>query len=74
MVDKIATLKNLHQEFPRYQLETMLKIIDCIVESDVKEDGMLLTPKKKHLEDRTSNKQTVINPNPGNGYVGKTEN
>lgn len=52
----------------------MLKIIDCIVESDVKEDGMLLTPKKKHLEDRTSNKQTVINPNPGNGYVGKTEN
>ena len=62
MVDKIATLKNLHQEFPRYQLETMLKIIDCIVESDVKEEGILLTPKKNHIGDVTSFNQTVISP------------
>lgn len=60
MLDKIATLKNLHQEFPRYQLDTMLKIIDCIVESDAQEDGILLTPKKKHLEDITSKNQRVI--------------
>ena len=60
MLDKIATLKNLHQEFPRYQLDTMLKIIDCIVESDAQEDGILLTPKKKHLEDMTSKNQKIV--------------
>ena len=60
MLDKIATLKNLHQEFPRYQLDTMLKIIDCMVESDDQEDGILLTPKKKHLEDMTSRNQKII--------------
>ena len=38
----------------------MLKIIDCIVESDVKEDGILLTPKKNHIGDMTSGKQTII--------------
>lgn len=60
MLDKIATLKNLHQEFPRYQLDTMLKIIDCIVESTGQENGILLTPKKKHLEDMTSKNQKII--------------
>lgn len=32
MVNIIQTLKNLNKEFPRYQLETLLKIVDCIVE------------------------------------------
>lgn len=30
MVNKIKTLKNLNQKFPRFQLETLLTIIDCI--------------------------------------------
>lgn len=59
MLDKIATLKKLHQEFPRFQLDTMIKILDCIVESDVTETGFVLTSKKNHLEDKTS-KNTVI--------------
>jgi len=32
MVNKIKTLKNLNKEFPRFQLETLLKIMDCIEE------------------------------------------
>lgn len=30
MVNKIQTLKNLNKKFPRFQLETLLTIIDCI--------------------------------------------
>lgn len=30
MVNKIQTLKNLNKKFPRFQLETLLSIIDCI--------------------------------------------
>ena len=30
MVNKIKTLKNLNKKFPRFQLETLLTIIDCI--------------------------------------------
>ena len=30
MVNKIKTLKNLNKKFPRFQLETLLAIIDCI--------------------------------------------
>ena len=32
MIDVIQTLKNLNKEFPRFQLETLIKIVDCIVE------------------------------------------
>lgn len=59
MIDKIATLRNLHQQFPRYQLNTLLKIVDCIVESDNPEEGMLLAQNKNHIEDKTSNKQQI---------------
>ncbi len=31
-VNIIQTLKNLNKEFPRFQLDTLLKIVDCIVE------------------------------------------
>ena len=36
MIDAINTLKNLNKEFPRYQLDTLLKILDCIVEKPEK--------------------------------------
>ena len=32
MINVIQTLKNLNKEFPRYQLETLLKIVECIQE------------------------------------------
>ena len=32
MINVIQTLKNLNKEFPRFQLETLLKIIECIQE------------------------------------------
>ena len=32
MIDVIQTLKNLNKEFPRFQLETLLKIVECIAE------------------------------------------
>lgn len=32
MINVIQTLKNLNKEFPRFQLETLIKIVDCIVE------------------------------------------
>ncbi len=32
MIDVIQTLKNLNKEFPRFQLETLLKIVECIRE------------------------------------------
>lgn len=30
MINKIKTLKNLNKKFPRFQLETLLTIMDCI--------------------------------------------
>lgn len=32
MIDVIQTLKNLNKEFPRFQLETLIKIVECIRE------------------------------------------
>lgn len=32
MINVIQTLKNLNKEFPRFQLETLLKIVECIQE------------------------------------------
>ena len=41
MVNKIKTLKNLNKKFPRFQLETLLTIIDCI------EDEVAIFPVNK---------------------------
>lgn len=35
MINVIQTLKNLNKEFPRYQLETLLKIIECIQDDPI---------------------------------------
>lgn len=35
MVNKIQTLRNLNQKFPRFQLETLLTIVDCIEEDQI---------------------------------------
>ena len=32
MINVIQTLKNLNKEFPRYQLDTLIKIVECVVE------------------------------------------
>lgn len=37
MIDAIKTLKNLNKKFPRFQLNTLLDILDCIEE---KEEGV----------------------------------
>lgn len=35
MINVIQTLKNLNKEFPRYQLETLLKIVECIQDDPI---------------------------------------
>jgi len=32
MINVIQTLKNLNKEFPRFQLDTLIKIVECVVE------------------------------------------
>lgn len=34
MIDAIKTLKNLNKKFPRFQLNTLLDILDCIEEKE----------------------------------------
>lgn len=36
MINVIQTLKNLNKEFPRYQLDTLIKIVECVVEQPEK--------------------------------------
>lgn len=60
MIDKIQTLKNLNERFPRYKIETLLNILDCYAEViDEDTNGVLLQPKKLHNADKTSSKQQV---------------
>ena len=35
MINVIQTLKNLNKEFPRFQLETLLKIVECIQDDPI---------------------------------------
>lgn len=36
MIDTIKTLKNLNKKFPRFQLNTLFEILDCIEEKEEK--------------------------------------
>lgn len=35
MINVIQTLKNLNREFPRYQLDTLIKIVECICDEPI---------------------------------------
>lgn len=35
MIDTIKTLKNLNKKFPRFQLNTLFEILDCIEEKEI---------------------------------------
>lgn len=64
MIDSIETLKKLNETFPKFQVPTLLKIIDCYVEKTafVKSDnGIEFSPSKKgHLIDKTSKGQRIL--------------
>jgi len=34
MIDTKRTLTNLHNQFPRFKMETLFKILDCIVDEN----------------------------------------
>lgn len=61
MINAIQTIKNLKNEFPRFQIDTILKILECISEEDSEDSGILITSNKKHLKDKTSNNQNILN-------------
>lgn len=60
MVNVIQTIKNLKNEFPRFQIDTILKIVECISEDELSENGLLIEPTKNHLKDRTSKNTKII--------------
>lgn len=35
MINVIQTLKNLNREFPRFQLDTLIKIVECICDESI---------------------------------------
>lgn len=85
MIDKIKTLKNLNKKFPRYQLETLLTIIDCIEEYELQPLNEItpvktpFTPPYTITCDDNSNKNEVtVNPEwiyrPEDGPVYNTPN
>ena len=57
MINVIQTLKNLNKEFPRFQLETLLKIVECI-QDDV------YTPYKDWTTEPTIRYNVVCEDNP----------
>ena len=59
MIDKIQTLKNLRKQFPRFRIDTIIKIIECISESEIPENGILIEP-KHHIGSMTSKNQKII--------------
>lgn len=61
MVNTIQTIRNLKEQFPRFQIDTILQIVECISEEPNSENGILIQPtKKNHISDKTSNNQKVI--------------
>lgn len=62
MVNTIQTIRNLKEKFPRFQLDTILQIIECIDESETTENGMLIQP-KGHGGDKTGSNVVVTEPN-----------
>lgn len=59
MVNVIQTIKNLKQQFPRFQVDTLLKIVECISEDEQQDTGMLLEG-KHHKNDKTANNIKVL--------------
>lgn len=60
MVNTIQTIRNLKEQFPRFQIDTILQIVECISETNESENGILIEPIKKHIKDKTSNSQKII--------------
>lgn len=58
MIDKIQTLKNLRKQFPRFRIDTIIKIIECISENEDGDKGILIEP-KHHIGDMTSKDQKI---------------
>lgn len=59
MIDKIQTLKNLRKQFPRFRIDTIIKIIECISENEIPESGILIEP-KHHIGSMTSKNQKIL--------------
>lgn len=60
MINTIQTIRNLKETFPRFQLDTILQIIECISEDEIQENGMLIHPTKHHIKDITSKNIKII--------------
>ena len=60
----VQTLKNLKEAFPKFQLDTLLKIVECVVEEEappVQKQGIVFKPsKRQHLADKTSSGQRIL--------------
>ena len=59
MINRIQTIKNLRKRFPRFQIDTIIEIVDCISESENKDKGLLIEP-KHHKGAMTSKNQKII--------------
>lgn len=69
MIDAIETLKKLNETFPKFQIPTLLKIIDCYVEKDLNsKPGIEFLPKRHHIKDKTSSHQRILTQNAGSDY------
>lgn len=61
MINTIQTIRNLKEQFPRFQIDTILQIVECVSEDQTSENGILIQPtKKNHIIDKTSNGQKII--------------
>lgn len=59
MINQIQTIKNLRKQFPRFRIDTILKIVECISEGESNVNGILIEP-KHHKGDITSKNQKII--------------
>lgn len=59
MINRIQTLKNLKKKFPRFRLDTIIKIMECISESENEDNGFLIEP-KHHMGAMTSKNQRIL--------------
>lgn len=59
MINRIQTLKNLRKQFPRFRIETIIKIMECISEDESEDKGFLIEP-KHHIGALTSKNQKIL--------------